>query len=240
MNDEMTKRLSVADYFSLVNAILGFIAIISLLTSLVPEDLKIRISLTFLLLAILADGLDGIIARKTRRSEVGEHLDSMADMTSMGVATSIFIYLSYHNFVSDSFYSHIYLLIALVFYISAATMRLSSFYKMKKENYYVGLPVPASSIILLMLAFIQVKFIVILPVIVVLSGLMICNINFPKPGRRSDLIATILILLTLIFGCNYSCIFPLTLLAGILIYSVGGPIIFRFFGHNKIKTFLNK
>ena len=230
MNDDMTKRLSIADYFSLMNAILGFIAIISLISSLIPEDLKIRVSLTFLLLAILADGLDGIIARKTRRSEVGEHLDSMADMTSMGVATCIFIYLSYQNFISDSFYSHIYLFIALVFYISAATIRLSSFYKMKKENYYVGLPVPASSIIILMLAFIHVRFIVILPVIVILSALMICNINFPKPGRRLDLIATILILLTLIFGCNYSHIFPLALLFAILIYIIGGPLFIRFLG----------
>ena len=240
MNNDMTKRLSVADYFSLINAVFGFFAIISLLSSLVPNDLKIRVSLTFLLLALLADGLDGIIARRTRRSEVGEHIDSMADMTSMGVAASVFVYLSYHNFVSTSFYSHIYLFIAIVFYISAATIRLSSFYKMKKENYYVGLPVPASSIILLMLAFIQVGFIVILPVIVILSALMICNIDFPKPGRRLDLIATALIFLTLLFGCSYSCIFPLTLLVAIMIYTVGGPFYIRFFRQNKIKTFLNK
>jgi len=240
LNDDMTKRLSVADYFSLVNAALGFFAIIALFSSLVPEELKIRVSLTFLLLALLADGLDGIIARKTRRSEVGEHIDSMADMTSMGVATSVFVYLSYHDFVSSSFYSHIYLFIALVFYISAATIRLSSFYKMKKENYYIGLPVPASSIILLMLAFIQVGFIMILPVIVILSALMISNIDFPKPGRRLDTIATILIFLTLLFGCSYSCVFPLALLVAILIYTVGGPLYIRFFGQNKIKTFLNK
>ena len=94
---------------------------------------EIRTAFSFILLALLADGLDGIIARKTRRSEVGEHLDSMADMTSMGVAASVFIYISYQNLVSDSFYSHIYLFIALVFYVSAATIRLSSFYKMKKE-----------------------------------------------------------------------------------------------------------
>jgi CDP-diacylglycerol--serine O-phosphatidyltransferase len=236
----MTKSLSAADYFSLVNAVLGFFAIIFLLSSLVPDDLKIRLSLTFLLLALLADGLDGIIARKTRKSEVGEHIDSMADMTSMGVAASVFIYLSYHNFVSGSFYNHIYLFIALVFYISAATIRLSSFYKMKKDNYYVGLPVPASSIILLMLAYIQVKFIIILPVIVILSALMICNIDFPKPGLRLDLIATILIFLTLIFGCTYSCVFPIALFVAILIYTVVGPFYIRFFGHNKIKTFLNK
>ena len=57
----MTKKLSIADFFSLVNAILGFFAIISLISSFVPDEFKIRISLTFLLLALLADGIDGII-----------------------------------------------------------------------------------------------------------------------------------------------------------------------------------
>ena len=232
MNNDMDNRLSIADYFSLVNAILGFFSIISLLSSFIPDELKIRVSLTFLLLALLADGLDGIIARRTRRSEVGEHLDSMADMTSMGVAASVFIYLTYHSSISSSFYSHIYLFIALIFYISAATIRLSSFYKMKKGSYYVGLPVPASSIILLMFAFIQVKFIVILPVIVILSALMICNISFPKPGQKIDIIATILIFLILIFGDSFNYIFPLILLIAMVIYAIGGPIVLRFFGHN--------
>jgi CDP-diacylglycerol--serine O-phosphatidyltransferase len=240
LNEDITKRLSIADYFSLINAILGFFAIISLISSFIPDELKIRISLTFLLLALLADGLDGIIARKTRRSEVGEHLDSMADMTSMGIAASIFIYLSYYSSISSSIYSHAYLFIALIFYISAATIRLSSFYKMKKENYFIGLPVPASSIILLMFAYIQVNFIVILPVIVILSATMICNITFPKPGKKLDIIAAILIILVLILGSYNNFIFPIILLIAMILYAIGGPIVIRFFDHNKIKTFLNK
>ncbi len=229
----MNEKLSVADFFSLVNAILGFFAIISLLSSLIPDELKIRVSLTFLLLALLADGLDGIIARKKRRSEVGEHLDSMADMTSMGIGTAIFVYLSYHNFVNNSFYNHIYLFIALIFFVSAATIRLSSFYKMKKENYFVGLPAPASSIILLMLAYINVQFIIILPVIVIISAAMICNISFPKPKLRLDFAATSLIFITLILGNNFYFIAPILLLIAMIIYAIGGPLFIKFFGHFK-------
>ena len=233
MDDNIAQKLSIADFFSLINAILGFFAIISLLSSLIPDEFRIRVSLTFLLLALLADGLDGIIARKTRRSEVGEHLDSMADMTSMGIATSVFVYLSYHNFVTNSFYNHIYLFIALIFFVSAATIRLSSFYKMKKENYFIGLPAPASSIILLMLAYIHVEFIIILPLIVIISAAMICNISFPKTGLRLDLIATILIFLTLILGDIFYFIAPILLLTAMIIYGVGGPIYIKFFGNFK-------
>ena len=233
MKNNLTKKLSVADLFSLVNAILGFFAIISLISSFIPDEFKIRISLTFLLLALLADGLDGLIARRTRRSEVGEHLDSMADMTSMGIASSIFIYISYHDFVSDSFYNHIYLFIALIFFISAATIRLSSFYKMKKENYFIGLPAPASSIILLMLAYINVEFIIILPVIVIISAAMICNISFPKPGLRLDIVATILIFLTLILGDYLYFIAPMLLLTSMVIYAIGGPLYIKFLSHIK-------
>ncbi len=231
MEKQGYNKLSVADFFSLVNAVFGFFAIISLLSSFIPDEFKIRLSLTFILLALLADGLDGIIARKTKRSAVGEHLDSMADMTSMGIATSVFIYLSYHDIVSNSFYNHIYLFIALVFFVSAATIRLSSFYIMKKENYFIGFPAPASSIILLMLAYIQVKFIIILPIIVIISAAMICNISFPKPGLKLDLIATVLILLTLILGNIFYSISPILLLIAMIIYAVGGPFYLKYLDH---------
>ena len=102
---------------------------------------------------------------------------------------------------------------------------------MKKENYFIGLPAPASSIILLMLAYIQVKFIIILPIIVIISAAMICNISFPKPGVKLDLVATILILLTLILGNIFYSISPLLLLIAMIIYAVGGPFYLKYFYH---------
>jgi CDP-diacylglycerol--serine O-phosphatidyltransferase len=227
------NKLSLADYFSLMNAIFGFLGIIVLFLNIIPDEIKFRISISFLLLAIIADGLDGIIARKTFRSEVGEHLDSMADMTSMGIATSIFVYLSYHDIISNSFYSQIYLIFALVFFISSAIIRLSSYYKIKKENYFIGLPAPASSIIILMLAYIRVDFIFILPIIIIISATMICNIHFPKPKIKIDIIATLLILITLIIGDYLNFFAPVLLLAAMILYAIGGPIYLKIFGELK-------
>jgi CDP-diacylglycerol--serine O-phosphatidyltransferase len=94
--------VSIADCLSITNALFGFIAIFFLLTNIVfvPQtdlnlDLKFRLALTFILLAILIDGLDGIVARKTKQSELGEYLESMADMTSLAIAPSIFIFIYY-------------------------------------------------------------------------------------------------------------------------------------------------
>ena len=229
MVNKYKNKLSLADYFSLVNAIFGFFAIIALFSKLVPDEIRFRISLSFLLLAIISDGLDGIIASKRYRSDVGEHLDSMADMTSMGIATSIFVYLSYNDLVSDSVFSQIYLIFALVFFISSAIIRLSSYYKMKNENYFIGLPAPASSIIILMLAYIGIDFVFILAIIIIISAAMICNISFPKPKIRLDIIATLLILFTIFIGNHLNFFAPILLLTAMIFYAIGGPIYLKFF-----------
>ena len=85
----MIKLLSVADCISLTNAVFGFLAVAMIFIG------ETRVAFTFILLAILADGLDGMIARKTRESQIGEYLESMADMTSLGIAPAFFIYSIY-------------------------------------------------------------------------------------------------------------------------------------------------
>ena len=74
----MIKLLSIADVVSLTNAILGFLAILMIFSN------ETRLAFSFILLALLADGLDGIVARKLGKSDIGEYLESMADMTSLG------------------------------------------------------------------------------------------------------------------------------------------------------------
>ena len=75
--------VSLADIITLINAIFGFLAIIMLLKD------EIRIAFSFILLALLADGLDGVIARKLNTGKIGDYLEAMADMTSMAIAPMI-------------------------------------------------------------------------------------------------------------------------------------------------------
>jgi CDP-diacylglycerol--serine O-phosphatidyltransferase len=222
----MVKLLSVADVISLINAIFGFLAVLILLSNLIPnQELRIRVSFSFILLAILADGLDGIVARKIKNSDIGGYLDSMADLTSMSIATSVFLYVTYYGSSQClCIYNQIYLLIALVLFLSAGIIRLASFHIMKNEKYFVGFPVPASAIILLMLAFQQVELIIILPAIVIISIAMISPIHFPKPGLKIDIIAAVLILSILIVYSYFHYIIPILLLIAMLAYAIGGSI----------------
>jgi CDP-diacylglycerol--serine O-phosphatidyltransferase len=220
----MIKLVSIADLISITNVIFGFIAIIFLISDIITdEDLRLRLSFSFILLALLADGLDGVVARKTRNSDIGEYLESIADMTSLIIAPSIFIYFVYHDFLSSYIYNHIYLMIALVLFLSLGAIRLASFNKMKSNKFFLGLPASVSTIILLVLSYFELGFILIFTAIIILSLLMISNIRFPKPGLRINSIATILIILTIIIGKEIYGFAPILLITAILIYSFAGP-----------------
>ena len=72
-------RLDPADAITAANAALGFVAV-----GVAPADPTLAARLV--LLAAIADALDGIVARRTGGSEVGPTLDSLADVASFGVA----------------------------------------------------------------------------------------------------------------------------------------------------------
>ena len=228
LQKSMIKFLSIADVISLTNAIFGFFAILFLISDLICVELRLRVSFSFILLALLADGLDGIVARKTGKSDIGEYLESMADMTSLVIAPAVFIYAIYHDVVSGCIYYRSCLVVALIVFLSSSIIRLASFHIMKQSKFFVGLPASASTIILLILAFLKIEFVYILPVIIIISLAMVSNVRFPKPGYKVNGIAAILILLTLIMGKSYQGIAPLLLLTAILVYAIGGPIYTKF------------
>jgi len=214
----MIKLLSLADVVSLANAGFGFLAII--MASLG----EMWFSFSFILIALLADGLDGMVARKTGHSELGDYMEAMADMISLGVAPSFFVYTIYHDAVSWCIYYHSYLLITLIVFLSLSIIRLASFHLMKDKKFFVGLPASISTIIIIILAFFEIEFLYILPVIIIISLAMISNVHFPKPGLKIDVIAAILIILTLIFGKDYYGIAPLLLITTLVTYTTLGPL----------------
>lgn len=224
LQKSMIRLLSVADLISITNAIFGFLAILFLVSDLIPPELRLRVSFSFILLALLADGLDGILARRLGKSEIGEYLESMADMTSLAIAPAVFIYFTYSGVVSCCAYRHVYLLFALVLFLAFGIIRLASFHIMKKDRVFVGLPASVSTLILLIVAYFTVEFIFILPAVIIIGAAMASNISFPKPDIRINSVATVLILLTLVFDKNYFGFAPLLLLFAILFYSIGGAI----------------
>ena len=125
--------------FTLGNLLCGFAAIFFASRPLdTPMPLgwtPLTIAAVFVFLGMLCDGLDGRIARLTRAtSELGEQLDSMADMVTFGVAPAfIAVQLVGVNtpFLAmseklDSVFDRIGMVVALT-YVACAALRLARF-----------------------------------------------------------------------------------------------------------------
>jgi CDP-diacylglycerol--serine O-phosphatidyltransferase len=85
------ERLVVADVVTLCNAGLGVVAMVAAVTE--GPGLAARL----VLLAAVADGLDGLTARRLGSSEAGLELDSMADVVSFGTAPAILLFAIAHD-----------------------------------------------------------------------------------------------------------------------------------------------
>ena len=72
-------RLGIADAVTIANAALGFVAV-------VVAFVDIGLAARLILLAAVADGLDGLLARRYGGTDAGPYLDSLADVASFAVA----------------------------------------------------------------------------------------------------------------------------------------------------------
>jgi CDP-diacylglycerol--serine O-phosphatidyltransferase len=86
MSLRVRERLGLADLVTLLNAVLGLVAMTAAVTA--TPGLVARL----VLLAAVADGLDGIIARRRGGTAVGPYLDSLADVVSFGTAPALFVF----------------------------------------------------------------------------------------------------------------------------------------------------
>ena len=84
MKPRFVGRLGVADAVTVSNAALGFLAAVF---ATVEPGIAARI----ILLAAVADGLDGVLARKLGSTAAGTYLDSLADVASFGVAPALLV-----------------------------------------------------------------------------------------------------------------------------------------------------
>jgi phosphatidylserine synthase len=99
---------------------------------------------------------------------------------------------------------------------------------MKEDKFFIGLPASVSTIILVIISWLEVDFIFLLPTVIIIGAAMASDIIFLKPGIKINIVATLLIIISLIMYNNYYKIGPLLLLTAILVYAIGGPIYKKF------------
>lgn len=77
-------RLGLADAVTVGNAALGFLAAAA-------ATVDVTLAARLVLLGAIADGLDGVVARRYGGSEAGPYLDSLADVATFGVAPALLV-----------------------------------------------------------------------------------------------------------------------------------------------------
>lgn len=144
------KKLKwVPNLFTLGNLLLGFFSIILALRSEFNEY-YLKISGILIFLAVLLDGFDGFFARLLdAKSELGAQLDSLADLTTFGIAPGSLFYMMFLHNLNYSFFNFtipIGMILAGIYPVSVA-FRLARFNVSHSEDSFDGLPSPIGGLV---------------------------------------------------------------------------------------------
>jgi CDP-diacylglycerol--serine O-phosphatidyltransferase len=181
----ITKLVSIADIFTLVNALLGFTAI------LLALDGRIVYAIYAVLAGILCDGLDGVVARRfARKWYLGDYLDVMADTTSFCVAPSVIVFETTKPWAEAAagLWGPALLYLACGATVVCGLLRLARFCYLSggHSSTFVGLPSPGSALVLCLLALQPFFSADPLPpwlapaAAFVLAALMVSDLRYPK------------------------------------------------------------
>lgn len=193
-----------------LNLVFGICSIISTL------EADYHLAAIFILLALVADGLDGRTARFFGvSSEMGKEMDSLCDCVSFGAAPAILAY----SFVMHDF--GIIGMIAVIFYAVCGMLRLARFNvnAATVHGYFMGVPIPAGGCtiatwVLLSSsigynAYVQYSSLgYILPISIILLGyLLVSSFKYPDfkgkglpVGKLSIIIVSIIAIIILYMG----------------------------------------
>ncbi len=190
----MKKKLTwIPNTLTLGNLTLGFVSMLiaSEVSLDTPEPLALfSLSGVFIILAALFDGFDGMVARALdATSELGGDLDSLADLTTFGIAPGFLMYkIIFFEFKLDLFghadFFPVGMIVAAIFPICAA-YRLARFNVSSDYSFFTGLPSPIAGVIVGTFPLAQNLFPIpvylILPIFVLVALLMVSTIRYSKP-----------------------------------------------------------
>ena len=210
--------LKAPDFVSILNLVFGMCAIFFAFSG------AFSYAAICLLIAAVADGVDGYVARKTSGGPLGAHIDSLADAISFGVAPALLIYCMDMSLISIVF---------ICFYVICGILRLARYNAFpSKTPQYSGIPITgacvfiASSVIL----FGELSAVVTVPYsmeffyisMFILSLLMISTIPYSKAMKKSTFLILIFLfsaaILSVFIEIVYVLFFPILLFFVLLLY----------------------
>lgn len=222
MSLRVRERLGLADVMTLLNATLGVVA----MAAAVVGDPALVARL--ILLAAVADGLDGIIARTRGGTEVGPYLDSIADVVSFGTAPALFVFAVARDTWMPLADQPARLAVAvavpaLFVVLSLVRTGLYTVYVGEDED-RPGIQNTLASSILAAGYLAGVTAVpVVLGATVVLSLLMVAPMPYPKLAARDALVMGIVQMGAIARPAVFQRIFPRVLLVAAMAYMVLAP-----------------
>ena len=138
---------------TLGNLLCGCMAIIAIFNA------KLEYAGVLVLIAAVLDFLDGFLARLLKAySEIGKQLDSLADMVTFGVVPGLMLYTIFYMGAATAAYSetalyigqHTMLLVTLFSALRLAKFNIDT----RQTSYFIGVPTPANTLIVISFAFI--------------------------------------------------------------------------------------
>ena len=172
--------LTPANAMTSANLVAGFLGLVAVV------DAHMVLAAAFVVLAAICDSLDGMLARRRGGDGTfGTNLDSLADLVSFGVVPAMAMYLG--PLSSRPFLG----LTACSGLVLAAAWRLARFSLVKRCDYFLGLPVPVTGVLLMIMMLSRPGFGVTLVAVLTASALMVSTLHFPTlraVGRATSIV----------------------------------------------------
>jgi CDP-diacylglycerol--serine O-phosphatidyltransferase len=221
MQPRFLGQLGLADLVTVLNAAIGFLAAA---VAIAEPPLAARL----ILLAAIADGLDGVIARARGGTPVGDHLDSLADVASFGVAPAVFVYGVTASEYGGSTLETAALVGVPALFVAMAVVRLG-FYMLEDRDLArtEGVQTTLAATILAVAYLAGVTDpLVLLGATAVFTYLMVAPITYPELYAHDALVLGGLQALAVVFPVAVNRVFPRSLLVFAVGYLVFAPVFY--------------
>ena len=221
MQPRFLGRLGVADAVTATNAAIGFAAVA---TAVAEPGVAARL----ILLAAIADGLDGVVARRLGGTDVGPLLDSLADVASFGVAPAALVYAVATDGGATGAATPLALaaLAASALYVAMAVVRLA-IYTLEDSDRPATVGVQTTlSATLLSVAYLAgiAEPAALVALVAACSYLMVAPVTYPDLYARDAVILGGLQALAVAFPLALNRVLPRSLLAFAVGYLVLAPV----------------
>lgn len=221
MRSRFVEGLTPADVATLANALLGFLAVI-----VAFEDPALAARL--ILIAAVADGVDGVLARRFGGSDIGPYLDSLADVPSFAIAPAVLAYLAMADHSIEAVGpTGTTVLVAGVpaLFVALAVLRLGVYTAHDTaETATIGAPTTlAATVLAAAMLTIQPGGELLVVGVAILAIAMVSPIEYPDLLARDALIMGIIHVLAVLFPVYSGRVFPYALLTLAIAYLVLGP-----------------